>query len=174
LAVAARSRWVVTAQRAEVDIEVRVVRLGLEAEFVGGVLAEAANVLGQVRRDVGQVLGVDDVALLLELPDDLGNVQGAVEDDRVREQRVEFRSLLLLDGVVVGDDAAVAEADPLGEAVERFGLVRPALRRAAADLPRSAPEHHDRDRSRDPMALPRPPSRTAHGHGKPSDSGSVA
>ncbi|WSB04825.1 hypothetical protein OIE54_39680 [Streptomyces sp. NBC_01794] len=70
----------------------------------------------------GQALGVDDAALLLELAEDLGDVQGVVEGHRVREQRVEFRGLLLLDGVVVGDDAAVAEADPLGEAVERLDL----------------------------------------------------
>lgn len=90
---------------------------------MGGVLAEAAaDVLGQIRRDVGQALGVDDAALLLEPADDLGDVQGVVEDHLVREQRVEFRGLLLLDGVVVGDDAAVAEADPLGEAVERLDL----------------------------------------------------
>lgn len=47
------------AEQAEVDIHVPVVRLGVDAEFVGGVLAEAADVLGQVRRDVGQVLWVD-------------------------------------------------------------------------------------------------------------------
>ncbi|WXK74781.1 hypothetical protein WAB15_01685 [Streptomyces sirii] len=41
---------------------------------MGGVLAEAADALGPVRRDVGQVLGVDDVALLLELAHDLGDV----------------------------------------------------------------------------------------------------
>jgi hypothetical protein len=45
-----------------------------------------------------------------------------VEGHRVREQGVELRGLLLLGGVVVGDDAAVAEADPLGEAVERLDL----------------------------------------------------
>ncbi|MFF4397203.1 hypothetical protein [Streptomyces sp. NPDC001480] len=33
----------------------RVVRLRSKAEFDGGVLAEAADVLGQVRQDVGQV-----------------------------------------------------------------------------------------------------------------------
>ncbi|WP_232839068.1 hypothetical protein [Streptomyces triticisoli] len=66
LAVAVGLGRIVAAERAEVDIEVRVVRLGLKAEFVGGVLAEAADVLDQVRRDVCQVLWVDDVALLLE------------------------------------------------------------------------------------------------------------
>jgi hypothetical protein len=33
----------------------------------------------------GQVLGVDDVALLLELAHDLGDVQGVVEDDLLTE-----------------------------------------------------------------------------------------
>lgn len=43
---------------------------------MGGVLAEAADVLGQVRQDVSQVLGVDAVALRLEPAADLGDVQG--------------------------------------------------------------------------------------------------
>jgi hypothetical protein len=68
---------------------------------------------------VGQVLGVDDVALLLELPDDLGDVQGVVEDDRVREQGVELRGLLLGDRARKAIDAAFgvdAEADGDGGA----------------------------------------------------------
>ncbi|MET9089167.1 hypothetical protein ABZX77_46125 [Streptomyces sp. NPDC004237] len=43
---------VLLAQRGEVDIEFRVVRFGLDAEFVGGVLAEPVDVFGQERRDV--------------------------------------------------------------------------------------------------------------------------
>jgi len=116
LAVAVRA-GAVAAQRAEVDVQVRVVRLGFKAEFVGGVLAEAADALGQIGRDVGQVLGVDDVALLLELAHDLGDVQGVVEDHRVREQSVEFRGLLLLDGVVVGDDVATGISEDGGREV---------------------------------------------------------
>nr|WP_206506923.1 hypothetical protein [Streptomyces chrestomyceticus] len=58
------------------------------------------------------------------MPHDLGDVQGVVKDDRVREQGVALHRLHLLDRVVVRDDAAVAEADPLREAVECFGLVR--------------------------------------------------
>lgn len=76
LVVAVGLRLAVSAQRAEVDVQVRVVRLGVDVELVGGVLAEAADVLGEVRRDVGQVLGGDDVALLLEPADDLGDVEG--------------------------------------------------------------------------------------------------
>jgi hypothetical protein len=57
LAVAVRGGRAVAAQRAEVDIQVWVVRLGLEAEFMGGVFAEAADVLGQVRRDVARSSG---------------------------------------------------------------------------------------------------------------------
>ncbi|MFG3026570.1 hypothetical protein ACGFZQ_50245 [Streptomyces sp. NPDC048254] len=46
------------AQRGEVDVEFRVVGLGLDAEFVGAVLAESVDVFGQVRRDVRQAFWV--------------------------------------------------------------------------------------------------------------------
>ncbi|MFG2526293.1 hypothetical protein [Streptomyces sp. NPDC048527] len=52
---------------------------------MSGILAEAADVLGQVRRDVSQVLGGGDIALLLELAHDPGDVQGTVEDLRFSE-----------------------------------------------------------------------------------------
>ncbi|MBT1187921.1 hypothetical protein HET69_29050 [Streptomyces sp. CJ_13] len=39
---------VLVAELGEVDVEFRVVRLGLDAEFVGGVLAEPFDVLGLV------------------------------------------------------------------------------------------------------------------------------
>lgn len=48
---------IMLAQRGEADVGLRVVRLGLDGEFVRAVLAEPLDVLGQVRRDVGQVLG---------------------------------------------------------------------------------------------------------------------
>nr|WP_245655015.1 hypothetical protein [Streptomyces catenulae] len=66
---------------------------------VGGELAEAADALGQARRDVRQVLGFDAVVLVLELAHDLGDVQDVVEGHHVCEQSVELRGLLLLDGV---------------------------------------------------------------------------
>lgn len=116
-------RPVLVTEQNEIHIQLRLVRLGLDAELVRAVLAEPFDVLGQVRRDVGQVLGVDLPSLLQQLADDLGDVQGVVEDHRVGQQGVEFHRLLLLDGVVVGDDAPVAEADPLGEVVERLHLV---------------------------------------------------
>lgn len=49
---------VLLAQRGEVDVEFRVVRLGLDAEFVGAALAEPVDVFGQVRRDVRQVWSI--------------------------------------------------------------------------------------------------------------------
>jgi hypothetical protein len=68
-------------QQGEVHIQLRLVRVGLDAELVGGVLAEPVNVLGQVRRDAGQVLRLDRPALLQELADDLRDVQGVVKND---------------------------------------------------------------------------------------------
>jgi hypothetical protein len=73
---------VLLAKRGEVDVELRVVRLGLDAELVSAVLAEPVDVLGQVRRDVRQVLRVDFPALLQQLTDDLRDVQGIVESPR--------------------------------------------------------------------------------------------
>ncbi|KPC61549.1 hypothetical protein ADL29_23980 [Streptomyces chattanoogensis] len=61
-----------------------------------------------------QVFRVDLPSLFQQLADDLRDVQDIAEDHRVGEQGVEPHRLFLLDGVVVGDDAAVAEADPLG------------------------------------------------------------
>jgi hypothetical protein len=54
---------VLVAELGEVDVEFGVVRVGLDAEFVGGVLAEPVDVLGQVRRDV------DFVRRAAELPE---------------------------------------------------------------------------------------------------------
>jgi hypothetical protein len=62
------------AELGEVDVELGVVCLGLDAEFVGAVLAEPLDVLGQVRGDLGQVLRVDLPSLLQELADDLGDI----------------------------------------------------------------------------------------------------
>ncbi|OHV20217.1 hypothetical protein BBK14_08195 [Parafrankia soli] len=45
---------------------------------------------------MGEIFGGDDVALLLELAHDLGDVQGIVEDGRVGGQGVELRGLLVL------------------------------------------------------------------------------
>ncbi|MFF7128086.1 hypothetical protein ACFZA6_31555, partial [Streptomyces sp. NPDC008240] len=44
------------------------------------------------------------------------------------------------------------------------------LRRDAAGLPGAAAEHHDRDQSRRPLALPRPPSWTTHDPRNPGGS----
>ncbi|WP_347582628.1 hypothetical protein [Streptomyces sp. B5E4] len=79
------------AQRGGVHVQLRVVRLRLDAELVGAVLAEPVDALGQVRRDVSQVLRLDRPALLQQLADDLGDVQGIVEDRRVREQMEKCR-----------------------------------------------------------------------------------
>ncbi|MFI1499877.1 hypothetical protein [Streptomyces platensis] len=49
---------VLLAQGCEVDVEFRIVRLGLDAEFVRAVLAEPVDVFGQVRRDVRQIFRV--------------------------------------------------------------------------------------------------------------------
>lgn len=70
---------VLLAQRGDVDVEFRVVRVGLDAELVRGVLAAPVDVLGQVRRDVGQVLRVDLSPLVQQLPHDLRDVQGVAE-----------------------------------------------------------------------------------------------
>lgn len=78
---------VLLAQRGEVDVELRVVRVGLDAEFVGAVLAEPVDVFGQVRRDARQVFRVDLPSLLKELAHDLRDVQGVVEDHRFSELR---------------------------------------------------------------------------------------
>jgi hypothetical protein len=77
-------RRVVAADRGEVDVQVRVVGVGFVGELVGGVFAEAADVLGQVRRDLRQVLRVDLLSFVLQLPDDRGGVQRVVEDACVR------------------------------------------------------------------------------------------
>lgn len=82
---------VLLAQRGEVDIEFRVVHLGLDAGFVGAVLAEPVDVFGQVRRDVRQVFRVDLPSLFQQLADDLrdapGNTPYAAPDDALHHHQ---------------------------------------------------------------------------------------
>jgi hypothetical protein len=104
--------------RGEVDfLQDRVERLGAAFEVVGGVGAEPADVPGQVGRHGAELLGGDQPALGAELADCVHDVEGVVEDDQVGEQGVELDELLLLVGVVAGQDAVVAELEPVGEPV---------------------------------------------------------
>ncbi|MCX5400341.1 hypothetical protein OHA55_25685 [Streptomyces sp. NBC_00102] len=89
-----------------------------------------------------------------QLADDLGDVQGVVEHHGVREQRVELHRLLLLDRVVVGDDAAIVEPEPLGEAVERLDLFVAAVTRRRSGA-------SERQRGSCTVRITRPTSRNA-------------
>jgi len=62
----------------------------------------------------GRKVGGDGPALGDRSPGDVHDVQGTVEDDRVRRQGVEPDQLLLPVGVEVGRHAVAAEAEPAG------------------------------------------------------------
>ncbi|MFA3842496.1 hypothetical protein [Streptomyces aureus] len=73
---------VLVAQRGEVDVEFRVVRLGLEAELVCAVLAEPVDARRQIEGDVGQALRIDLSSRFQQLPHDLCDVQCGRQDAR--------------------------------------------------------------------------------------------
>lgn len=76
----------IIAELGEVHVQVRLERLGHDGDVVGGVLTEPADVLRQVRRGLGQVLRLDLLPRGLELANDLGDVEGVLEDHTVGQQ----------------------------------------------------------------------------------------
>ncbi len=117
-----------------------------EGDLVGGVGAETLDVGGQVRREGGEVLGGDGPALGGQVADDRGHVHGGVEDHAVGQEGGELDDLLLLVGVVVGDDPAVAEPAPGHELVVGLDLVgRRAGPRSQSRVGQVAQQRHGAD-----------------------------
>jgi hypothetical protein len=76
-------------ERLEVDVgQFRVECLGSNVQVIGRIDAEPVDVLGQVRRQLGEEFGGDLPALGDERADQLGHVQGGVEDDAIGQPGV--------------------------------------------------------------------------------------
>jgi hypothetical protein len=76
-------------ERVEADVgQFRVECLGSNVQVIGRIDAEPVDVLGQVRRQLGEEFGGDLPALGDERADQLGHVQGGVEDDAIGQPGV--------------------------------------------------------------------------------------
>jgi hypothetical protein len=118
-------------------------------------VTEAADGVGDQRRDCGQIDRVDALALRDEFVDHGGDVGRGRIEGAVGDQLVELEKFFLLDGVVVGDDAFFgAEAQPAGEPVEGLDPVGD-----RGDCSRSAGS--DRYRGNTWVRTTRPSSRNA-------------